>query len=256
MLLDKVVIGSSVEALIYALKEDCFILYNRDRPHLFYRELQVPILGSSREPEAITKLLLTLSLLGRVIQFEEVESIRIIGHTLKVFANNEAYNYEFELCSIFDSTAIVHENAIKSPRQPMYHVIDDFELKNLGRSTKSIPPLYQEEQFVSSLHFYTSERVDGANFITDCVSDSYLSMPQLQSFDYSDSIIKFVVERYLRSVGVNGTVAGMNKNGTTKYRRPYVTHVKRLVFEEDRNIYQDTECVKFVDKTLLEIINE
>ena len=256
MLLDRLVIGSSIEALLYALKEDCFVLYNRVRPLLFYRSLSVPILGKDREPEVLTKLLLTLSLLGKVIQFEEVESVRIADGKVKVFANNRAYGYEFGSCTIFDPTGIIHENAIISPFEPMYHVIDDFELKNIGRATRSIPSLRQEDKFVSGLHFYTSNRVDGAKFITDCVSESHLSMQQLQSFEYSDSTVKFVVERYLRAAGVNGTSAGINKNGTTKYRRPFVTHVKRFVFEEDRNVYKDTENVRFSNKTLTEIIDE
>jgi len=256
MFLDKVVIGNTIESLFYALKTDSYIVYNRKKPHLFYRELPFSILGESREPKAISRLLLSMSLLGKVIQFEGIESIRMSDHSLKIYANNQVYDYQYELCEVFDSTGVTHERDILQPNQPMYHVIDDFELRNIGRSVKNVPSMYQGEQFVSSMHFYTSDRVDGANFITDCVTDSYLTTSQLQDFEYSDSIIKFVVERYLRSVGVNGTVAGINKNGTTKFRRPVVKHVKRLVFEEDRNIYKDSESVRFVNKTLLEIVNE
>jgi hypothetical protein len=256
MLLDKIVIGNTVESIFYAIKNDSFLIYTRKRPPLFYRELSIPILGCKREPEALSKLLLPYSLLGKVLQFENTESIRIIGNKIKIFSQNDAHEYEFETCEIFDSTGLTHENPIVTPNPPVYHVIDDFELKNLGRSVKTIPSMKQEDSFVSSLHFYTSGRVDGASFITDCVSDSHLTMMQLQEFDYSDSIIKFVVERYLRTSGVNGTVAGMNKNGTTKYRRPLVTHSKRLVFECDKNIYKDTPELRFINPTLTEIINE
>ena len=256
MLLERVVIGSTVESLFYALKTDSFIVYNRKRPHLFYRQFPIPIMGDSREPKIISRLLLSLSLMGKVIQFENIENIRITGNALKLFAENQIYNYQFDRCEIFDSTGVIHENEIDQPNPPMYHVIDDFELKNLGKAVKSIPSFHQDDNFVSSIHFYTSNRVDGASFITDCVTDSHLTLEQLQNFEYSDSTIKFVVERYLRSVGVNGTVAGINKNGTTKYRRPAVKHVKRMVFEEDRNVYRDSECIKFLSPSLLEIVNE
>jgi len=256
MLLEKVVIGNTVESLFYAIKTDSFIVYNRKRPHLFYRQFPLSIMGDSREPKVISRLLLSLSLIGKVIQFENIENIRITGDVLKLFAENQTYSYQFGQCKIFDPTGVIHENEISHPSAPMYHVIDDFELKNLGRAVKNIPSMNQDDRFVSSIHFYTSNRVDGASFITDCVTDSHLTLDQLQNFEYSDSTIKFVVERYLRSIGVNGTVAGMNKNGTTKYRRPAVKHVKRLVFEEDRNTYKDSEHVKFLAPSLLEIINE
>ena len=256
MLLDKVVIGNTVESVFYAIKNDSFLIYTRKRPPLFYRELSIPILGCRREPEALSKLLLPYSLLGKVLQFENMENIRITGNKIKVFSQNNSHEYEFETCKVFDSTGLIHENPIMTPNSPLYHVIDDFELKSLGKSVKAIPSMRQEDSFVSSLHFYTSDRVDGASFITDCVSDSHLTMAQLQEFDYSDSIIKFVVERYLRTSGVNGTVAGMNKNGTTKYRRPLVKHSKRLVFECDNNVYKDTPELNFISPTLTEIVNE
>ena len=108
---------------------------------------------------------------------------------------------------------------------------------------------------MGQVHFYTSERVDGASFVTDCVSESILTQSQLHSFDFSDTIARFVVERHLQSVGVLGLVAGKYKSGKIKYRKPKVKHVRRYISKIDNNIYKQTKSVKFLRRSLGEIID-
>ena len=124
-------------------------------------------------------------------------------------------------------------------------VLDDFELSQLGKDGKSISDLREDTRFSKKITFYTSDRVDGASYITDCVVESILTQEELNSFDYSDTMVKFVVERYLKLQNVNGTFMNLYKNGTPKYRKPVVKHVKRLIIEKDNNLYKDTKNVKF-----------
>ena len=58
-------------------------------------------------------------------------------------------------------------------------------------------------------------------------------------------MIKFVVERYLKSENINGLFMNLYKNGTPKYRKPIVKHAGRFLIGQDNNIYQDSETVKF-----------
>ena len=106
------------------------------------------------------------------------------------------------------------------------------------------------------MHFYSSDRVDGSDFITDCVVESELDQDQIKMFDYSDTAIRFVVERHLESIGVRGRFMKRYKSGKEKYRKPKVQHVRRVVCEKDNNVYSSTESVVMMNATLGEIIEK
>lgn len=242
--------------MFYALTRDAYYIATPRIPLLFYKRLQVPLFGCDTEPKAWTRLSLMLGLKGKLLAFEGIENIRIAEDCIKISYQNNLYKAQFNKCEIFDPTDISHENETAKALPETYRVIDDFELKNMGRNTKSINSMVCEDQFLSEIHFYTSDRVDGATYITDCVSESILSSDQIHDFDYSDTIAKFIVKRYLETAGVYGTNAGTYKSGKTKYRKPVVKHVKRIASRIDNNIYKDSELVRFIRKDLKEIIDE
>ena len=105
------------------------------------------------------------------------------------------------------------------------------------------------------LHFYCSQRVDGADYVTDCVSKSVLTEKQIHDINYSDSIVKILIERHLESTGILGSKAGIYKSGKIKYRKPKVKHVKRVVYKENRDLYADTKNIKFLNLSVPEVLN-
>ena len=256
MLLSKIVIGSSVEAAYYAFVNDAYFVSNRKDPPMFYRKLSVPILGFDTEPGAWSRLMLMLGLLGRLADHEDTTTIRCDENILKIAANNTTYKYEFEDCVVFDTTHLQLENKVRSPKPKTYLVLDDFQLSMLGNKWETLPSVDKDLDFGGKLHYYISDRVDGAHFITDCVLESRLTHDQINSFDYSDSIARFVVERHLKEIGITGQFMTYYKNGNPKYRKPRIKHVGRFVYEKDNNSYYNTKHVKIKRKTLEEIISE
>ena len=77
----------------------------------------------------------------------------------------------------------------------------------------------------------------------------------MNDFEYSDSMVKFVIERYLHAIGIHGNFMNFYKNGSPKYRKPKVTHNRRVVIEREQNIYEDSDLVKFKNMSLEEVIN-
>ena len=256
MLVDSIVIGNTVESMFYALKTDSYHLTTPRLPLLFYRQLEVPILGNSTEPKAWSRLYTMLGLCGKLINFEDLNNIKIEENVLKASHAHGLSKFQFEQCQVFDSALLSHENEVLKVSEPSFIAIDDFELRNIGRSVEEIQPRITPGDFMKKVYFYTSERVDGANYITDCVSESILTPEQMLDFNFSDTMAMFVVERHLNSVGVFGLPAGIYANGSVKYRKPKVKHVKRLVSKVDNNTYKDTSLVRFFDKTLEDILNE
>ena len=246
MLLDKVVIGSSLQAAYYAIINDCFFVPNRQSPPLFYRE------NISTWP----KLNIMLGLLSKLITFEDTETIRLTDNQLKISAQNMTYKYNFEQCFVFDTTGIQLENEVVETNPKTFLVLDDFELSTLGEHRFEIEPVTNGEGFAREIHFYSSDRVDGASYITDCIVESELTQEQVNDFDFSDTMTRFVVERHLTSVGIYGTLMTYYKNGNPKYRKPKVKHVKRLIYPQDNNVYSNTRSVKILNLSMEDVVEK
>lgn len=256
MLLSSLVIGSTVESALYALVNEHYFLPTRQMPAMFYNKLEVPLFGFDNEREAWTRLNFMLGLLSKRIAFDDTSNIRVSEEEVRITAGITTFKYQFDRVYVFDTTNIKIENETLETREKTFVVIDDFELSTLGPKRYELPCITGQTGPARELHYYSSDRVDGASYITDCVVESELTQEQLSSFDYSDSMIRFVVERHLTSVGVHGIFMEYYNSGKPKYRKPKVTHVKRLVFERDNNVYKDTEKVKIVRKSLGEILEE
>ncbi len=246
MLLDKVVIGSNLEAVYYAIINNCYFVPNRVCAPMFYKE----------NTQTWPKLNFMLGLLSKLISYENTDTIRIVDSQLRISAENMTYKYNFNECFVFDPTGVQLDNEIRQSRPITFLVLDDFELSNMGERKFEIEPVSGREGFAREMHFYSSDRVDGATYITDCVVESELTQEQLNDFEYSDTMVRFAVERYLTSVGIHGIFMTYYKNGTPKYRKPKVKHVNRVIYSKDNNIYADTEQVKMLELSMEQIIEE
>ncbi len=256
MLLKGVVLGSCIESAYFALVNELYFIPTRKTPYLFYHQSDVKIFGLSKKSELWDKLNLMIGLLSKRIAFDDAPNIRISENLIKISTSNVVFKYQFEKLYIFDPTGISLDNEVIEARPKTFCVLDDFELSVLGPRRYELESITGGEGFAKELHLYCSDRVDGADYITDCVVESELSKEQLYSFDYSDSIVRFVVERHLSSIQVHGRLMKHYDNGKPKYRKPKVLHVKRLVEEKDNNVYRDTESIKFLRLSLGEIIEK
>jgi len=254
MLLDKVTVGSDITAALYSIVNDSYFLYNAKRPPLFFETAPFRIFGSDRVDFIWSRALLLLSMQGKLITCHDFEKARITNEKIKISSKSENFEYCFNFCEIFDPTGLELDNEVVDPRGFDYVVHDDFELSNLGAKHSYLKPKIEKlESFASEIHFYTSDRVDGATYVTDCVVQSILTRENLQDFEYSDSMVRFAVKRYLEYIGVKGNFMKLYKSGAPKFRKPKVVHKNRVVTERDRNIYLDSENIKFLKLNLKEV---
>lgn len=256
MFLDKVTVGSSVESATYALVNDTYFISTLKFGPLFYENLKFKFLPYNRKDHCWSRILLSLSLQGKLIQTDSNTNITVQDNLLKVSSDYKTSRFNFEKCFIFDTTNLSLENNIIHHRPPKFTVLDDFELSNLGGKHRWLDPKISNDSLAAKIHFYTSDRVDGANYITDCVVESTLSQENLVDLDYSDSMVRFYVIRYLTFLGIHGNFMKLYKNGTPKYRKPKVTHKKRIVIKKEMNVYEDSQNIKFLDKPLERIFDE
>lgn len=256
MFLGCVTVGSNIESAAYALVNDTYFLPTLKFGPLFYENVDFQFLPNKRKDYCWSRLLLFLSMQGKLLDTEPDSQISISENKLKISNTNKTSKFNFEKCFIFDTTDLILDNKITEHKAPIFRVFDDFELSNLGGKHKRLDSKISKDSLATQIHFYTSNRVDGADYVTDCVSESYLSEEQLRDFDFSDSMVRFCVIRYLTSLNIHGNFMKLYKNGTPKYRKPRVTHKKRIVVKKEMNTYKDSENIKFLNKSLEAVFDE
>lgn len=255
MLLKQITIGSCIESLVYAYLNDNYYLPTLSFGPVFYETLSPAILLEKRKDFTWSRISLAMALSGRLLNYEELNNVRISDDQIKISSSQGFFKYCFEVCNIFDPTGISLENEVVEKKDTMYKVYDDFELSVLGGKHSFLEPKISDDDLAREIHYYTSDRVDGAHYVTDCVVESSLSREQVYDIDYSDSMVRFAVIRHLTSLGIHGNFMTLYKNGSPKYRKPKVTHKKRIVIEKEMNKYKDSEHVKFRSLSLEEIID-
>lgn len=256
MLLDRLVIGDSVESIVYAFLTDSYFIPTLTFGPIFYKQVDQMFLGSKRQDFSWSRMQMLLALSGKMLNYKNITSIKTQDNKVKISTKEGTYKYYFGLCLIFDTTKVQLENEILKLLPKTYTVYDDFKISNLGKKHNYIEPKNTEDVLASKIHFYTSSRVDGANYVTDCVCESILNKEQINDFNYSDSMTRFAVKRYLDSVGIKGTFMNFYKNGNPKFRKPSVTHLKRIVVEKERSLYKDSDNVKFMNLNMGQIFND
>ena len=254
MLLDNIVIGSTVESALYAFLNDYFFIPSDDLLPPFFKKMKINFLGSPREDYTWSRLNTLMAFSGKLLNYENVLKFRISESKIKIITENSNYNYEFGSCYIFDPTKIIFsfEIDIIEKRKDKYIIYDDFQISSLGSKYKFLEPKITEDNFASKIHYYSSDRVDGSDYVTDCLVESFLEKENLLDFNYSETMCRFVVERHLSSIGVLGSRAGSYKNGKTKFRKPKVIHNNRVVLRKDETTYRDTEKIKFIKDCKIE----
>ena len=219
MLLDRLVIGDSVESIAYAFLTDSYFIPTLSFGPIFYRQMDHRFLAHKRQDISWSRMQTIMALSGKLLNYENISSIKIVDNNAKISTKDGIYKYDFNLCIIFDTTKIQLENEILKSLPKIYTVYDDFKISNLGKKHPYIKPKISEDTLASKIYFYTSDRVDGANYVTDCVCESILNREQINDFNYSDTMTRFAVKRYLESIGIEGTFMNFYKNGNPKFRR-------------------------------------
>ena len=256
MLLDRVVIGSDFESILYAFLSDSYFIPTLEFGPMFYETLSSRVLSTDRRDISWARFQVFLALTGKLLNYKDITLIKVEDESIKLISSEGVFKYNFSLCEIFDSTNVQIDNSVLQHRPDSFFVYDDFELSNLGGKHDYLPPRQSSDKLSSEIHYYISTRVDGADYVTDCVCKSTLTREQLNDVEYSDSMVRFAVEHHLEEIGVHGNFMKLYKNGKPKFRKPKVVHKKRIVVRKENTTFQDTENVKFRSMSLQDILDE
>jgi hypothetical protein len=269
---EKVVLGGSLNAVAYAFANNLPIIYNlKTKPNYFEfldKDLDLSALGlensttdlqtatgvktvGMQQRDLWTYLVWALSLSGKTLMTDKVSNVRIESeNALRVTTDNSRFaRVKYDELLVFDSELLTNiPNKILKQTEKVYKVYDWMNITN--GMNQQLDYFCFDDDFVKEIYLYPTDRVDGDQFnLKDILVVSYLNEEQLQDFDYSDTYAKFKTLKLLKQAGIKG-----NQNGwrtSKKIKRVYYSFkletTKREVMQINQNLYEDTECIKFID---------
>ena len=242
---DDVVIGSSLSALIFAYINDYPVLFTDvDVPFRFdylspkHTPIGVPceartLLSFNDEMEVGTRkqilwdrLFFLLSLKGLIPLSNLCKTVRYDGKSI-VCSNEYSKIFEasFVNCHYFgDSNAagFVRKNKLDEHSYICY----DYIAFNSG-GKHEIDYIYTDDDFISEVWFYSSDRIDGNTPVRDACAVSELTRQQLQDFDYSETMARFKTLKVMKDNGMRGKQNGYTKKGTPRHYDFRTTSIER-----------------------------
>ena len=272
-----VVIGNGLEALLYALYNNYYIIPNVSEPPSFLDFLKPGpsrALGIEENWELQTqdgpkefgypivdlwrRIVMNLSLRGQCYPVDKLYSIRLQDNILKIQTKDSRLTQiHFENLYIFNECNI---NGLPIPERE-----DDFLVKVVDwmdvRSGMSHAYDYYEsgDDFINKIFFYPSDRIDGDNFRhKDVCAISFLDRDRIKEFEYSDTYARFKIEKIMKTMGIKGARNGRSVEDPTKYKY-YALKVEsreREIFRCERDTYKNFDSVHFMHLTVEDIIEQ
>jgi len=268
---DKIVIGGTLEALIYAYIEDLPIIFcERKEPsyfNFFDSELSLDKFGFTNQSTELTipngtsivgslkrdlyeHLMFFLSLSGNIPLSDKARSIRIEKEgILRVSTKNSRLaRFKYKKLVVFDDKSVYNiPNKTISQSRKKLKILDWFNISSGMR--QKLDHIKMDDPFVNEIYLYPSDRIDGNHLeLKDCVCISYIDEEDLQSFEYSDTYVKFKLLKIFKSLGMRGARNGRSKEDPTKFKyyALKLDSTERQYFSTDYNIYENSDSVKFV----------
>ena len=273
---DKLVVGSSLEALTYSYLNNLPLVHTRlQPPHFLERfnpatdltafgiENKKHTLKSNSEDIEVgikknflwEKLYFNLSLSGHIPLESKCVSLRIDNDTLRAATSKARLaKIKFKELLIFDDNSLIGLGAYKI-KERKYKVYDWFSVRSGMKHDYDL--LCGDDQFVNKIYFYQSERVDGNHPFKDAIAYSSLTADQLQDFEYSDINARFKTIYMMKQAGIRGTRNGRDTANKDRYKyyAIKIENSKRQIIET-ANIYDNKENITFIYDSFCDIIEK
>ena len=269
---DEIVVGSSVEALLYAFTEQLPVFYTTpQRPFRFdYLAPDVDLSCLKIDVESISlntfdgekragipsrllweRLSFLLSLTGQQPLSNLAKGVRFDGEDQLTFADaySRLIDIKFNKCFYFGDESFTEFNVDSGDI-----ICYDWVAFNRG-GKHAIDYIETDDDFVKEIWFYSSDRIDGKTEVKDACAVSYLSKEQVANFDYSETMARFKVVSEMEARGMKGKFNGFGPNGKPKHYKFRTSYIARRMAPANRKIrstFDKIEIKECCEDSLLE----
>ena len=217
---EQIVIGSGLNAVLYAYKTNSIFIDNSVDPLFPFDEIGLgfslgnKLLSPKTSPlEVFNSLAYEMASSGRSPYCGLVEGIRIIPEENKlniITKNGHVSKCTFNKLRIFDISMVSGVPFDEETKIQHYRVFDWFNVRSGMKHEHEY--ILGDDDFCKKIYFYISKRIDGNKNKKDLVAESIMNEEQLNDFDYSDTIARIKTTSMMKQVGIKGTGNGVGKN--------------------------------------------
>tara|TARA_R110002074_G_scaffold116903_7_gene248486 strand:- start:10071 stop:11003 length:933 start_codon:yes stop_codon:yes gene_type:complete len=243
---ENVVVGSSLSAVLYAFNNQYPLLFTKaSRPFRFDyleqgvdlsslkipRELNVLTTFQEKKEKGVRKeilwerLLFLLSLDGNVPLSNLCHSMRYDGE--KITCSNEYSKIAeigFDRCIYFEQE--ISGLDIKRKLADNRYMCYDWVAFHKG-GKHEIDYFKTDDEFVSEVWFYPSDRIDGNTKIKDACIKSFIDNDSVNDFNFSETMARFKLVHEMESRGMKGKFNGYGKSGKARYYKHRTSSIFR-----------------------------
>ena len=261
---DKIVVGSSLRALLYAFSNNYPVFFAQEqRPFQFDHLdpavdlscLKIPgaaksltTFGGAKlvgQPKEILweRLLFLLSLSGNAPLSNLCHNMRYDDNT--VVCSNEyskIAEFSFNECFYFGDAQATGFLEQKRLDEDTYICYDYIAFNKGGKHQADY--IQTEDDFVGEIWFYPSNRIDGNTAVKDACAVSILTKNQLLDFDYSETMARFKAISEMESRGMKGLLNGYGPNGRPKHYKFRTTHITRRAQKNSNPAWIERENIQ------------
>jgi len=236
MLLDSVVVGCGFHPLLKSYTEKIpMLLVNHDSPTVDLKlsdTFHIENLSTTREVEAWQMLKFLCSMEGLIINPNPLSFLRMEEDVLRF----ETGHIEFKKCHLFSCPNLkTNLPAVRVDNEDLYRVLDFMRLKICNVS--NIDTIFPKDTFIDKIECFGKKEV---------VAVSTLSREQLTTFDYSDTIVRFISQKVLLSN--HGLHRPLISKDSERRRNPTLTVLERKVVPISETVYRSSRKVKYYDR--------
>ena len=234
MLLEEVIVGSCVHALVKAYSESIpIVLVDQSEPDVdvvFDHPVRVETLNTTEVVDAWSMLKFLCSMRGLVINPDTLDFLRVEKNNIG-FRDT---SIEFKKCHLFPSQNIRTDLDIhKVEHEDLYKTMDFMRLKFCN--VTNIDTIFPKESFVKLIRCFGKKEV---------VAVCNLTKEQLTNFDYSDTIVRFVSQKeLLKDERLHRPIT----RGESR-RNPNLEVIERRVTPLEEVVYRSNEKVEYYDR--------
>ena len=265
---DKIVVGSSFDAVLYAFVNDYPIFFAEDRrpfrfdyldPTLNMAALKIMTHAKSLttldEPKVVgyskellwEKLLFLMAVVGHSPLTNLCGTIRYDGD--RVVCSNEyskILEFKFNECYYFGDNNS-HGFIIEKNLDEDTYICYDYIAFNKG-GKHQVDYIETQDDFVREIWFYPSDRIDGNTPVKDACAVSVLNKKQFLNFDYSQTMARFKTIHEMKARGMKGAFAhGYTTAGNPKHYDFRTTSLYRETSQRTNGLLAQASNIKIAE---------
>ena len=238
---DKLIVGGSLESLLYSFVSDTKILVLEPLYPIEVFSLQykpsLRLLGYNKDEtimlsELWDRITFVLSMIGSIVSPNIITSYRESDNKIiTITQRNKRVTYSADELVYFDK---IDKNNIT--------MLDWFNVRSGNNHNHTIIE-DQENTFISKIHFYRSLRLGGNSNMRDILALSEFTTKESHMVDHSEGIARLKVLQMMKKEGIRGQSNGFDKDGRRLHYALNIEHTYRENREKYTPLYSLEELL-------------